>query len=94
MAEQQQKASAEKEANNLVIKPIEEVMEEDIITTSRYSGQIFALFIFCKEAKKISNSLQKQKKKAKKILLIKIKVLQFSKYYYEVICSKVASFFY
>jgi hypothetical protein len=37
-----------------------------------YSGQIFALFILCKEAKKISNSLQKQTKKAKKILLIKI----------------------
>ena len=37
-----------------------------------YSGQIFALFILCKEAKKISNSLQKQTKKAKKILLIEI----------------------
>jgi hypothetical protein len=36
LAEQQQKASAEKEANNLVIKPIEEVMEEDIITTSSH----------------------------------------------------------
>ena len=34
MAEQQQKAAAEKEANNLVIKPIEEVMEEDITTSS------------------------------------------------------------
>ena len=34
LAEQQQKAAAEKEANNLVIKPIEEVMEEDITTSS------------------------------------------------------------
>ena len=34
LAEQQQKAAAEKEANNLVIKPIEEVMEEDITSSS------------------------------------------------------------
>ena len=70
MAEQQQKASAEKEANNLVIKPIEEVMEEDIITTSRYSGQIFALFILCKEAKKISKSLQRKQRNCEKKMKI------------------------
>ena len=34
--------------------------------TLTYSGQIFALFILCKEAKKISKSLQKKAKQLRK----------------------------
>ena len=37
LAEQQQKAAAEEKANNLVIKPIEEVMEEDITPNHKYN---------------------------------------------------------
>ena len=37
LAEQQQKAAAEEKANNLVIKPIEEVMEEDITSNHKFN---------------------------------------------------------
>ena len=62
LAEQQQKASAEKEANNLVIKPIEEVMEEDIITTSRYACRFSAYFDYREMRKLILDFFAKKAK--------------------------------
>ena len=42
------------------------------LSSTKYSGQIFALFILCKEAKKISKSLQRSEEIAKEE---KIKIL-------------------
>ena len=43
--------------------------------STMYAWDFFALFILCKEAKKNSISLQRNKENAKKILLIKITIL-------------------